>query len=115
VPRYDFNWQTVYYPKPTKLLPKGTRLDLTCVYDNSANNPVNPNPNVPVYWGDQTWEEMDIAFVDLVMPPGLTPQELAASVNPPEPPKADDPKRTQTPYPPPSEPAGSRPGAPQSP
>jgi hypothetical protein len=117
VPRYDFNWQTIYYLEKPRLLPKGTRLDLTCVYDNSANNPTNPNPDVPVYWGAQTWEEMDIAFVDLVMPPGLTPHDLAASTNPPQPPKASDPGPAQgsSPPSPPSDPVGSPPGPPQSP
>ena len=112
VPRYDFNWQTIYYLEKPRLLPKGTRLDLTCVYDNSANNPMNPNPDVPVYWGAQTWEEMDIAFLDLVMPSGLTPHDLAASTNPPPPPKASDLGSAQASSSP--DPAGSHVGAPAS-
>lgn len=58
VPRYDFNWQIVYLLKQPKLLPAGSRIDLVAHYDNSADNPLNPDPTQAVYWGDQTWEEM---------------------------------------------------------
>jgi hypothetical protein len=58
VPRYDFNWQTTYELKEPKLLPKGTRLEYSSSYDNSSQNPANPDPNVEVKWGEQTWEEM---------------------------------------------------------
>ena len=63
VPRYDFNWQTYYeYAKPIAV-PKGSRLVATAHYDNSANNKSNPNPNVEVRWGDQTWEEMQYSGI----------------------------------------------------
>jgi peroxiredoxin len=58
VPRYDFNWQTSYELKEPKLLPKGTRLVYTSVFDNSLLNKANPDPNIEVKWGEQTWEEM---------------------------------------------------------
>jgi hypothetical protein len=58
VPHYDFNWQTWYtFAKPLAV-PKGSRLEATAHYDNSVNNPANPDPKVNVRWGDQTWEEM---------------------------------------------------------
>jgi hypothetical protein len=58
VPHYDFNWQTWYtFVKPLAA-PKGSRLESTAHYDNSANNPSNPNPKVEVRWGEQTWDEM---------------------------------------------------------
>jgi hypothetical protein len=58
VPHYDFNWQTWYtFAKPLAV-PKGSRLEATAHYDNSPNNPSNPNPKIEVHWGDQTWEEM---------------------------------------------------------
>ncbi len=44
--------------------PKGARLDCTAHFDNSANNPNTPDPKEAVRWGDQTWEEMMIGFVD---------------------------------------------------
>jgi peroxiredoxin len=66
VPRYDFNWQSTYrLAKPLKV-PAGTRIDCTAHYDNSAGNPNNPDPTKDVIWGDQTWEEMLIGFVDYV-------------------------------------------------
>ena len=45
-------------------LPAGTRIDCTAVFDNSEDNPNNPDPKSAVYWGDQTWQEMMIGFVD---------------------------------------------------
>ncbi len=64
VPNYDFNWQTTYmYKEPVKVA-QGTRLGLIAHYDNSAKNPRNPNnPPKPVKWGEQTADEMCIAFV----------------------------------------------------
>ena len=58
VPRYDFNWQIVYYLEQPKLLPKGTRVQVTSHWDNSPNNPNNPDPTQTVRWGNQSWEEM---------------------------------------------------------
>jgi hypothetical protein len=58
VPRYDFNWQIVYYLKTPLHLPKGTELHLTAHWDNSPNNKWNPDPSATVRWGDQSWQEM---------------------------------------------------------
>jgi hypothetical protein len=58
VPTYDFNWQTDYIFKQPLKLPKGTKIHATAWYDNSKNNPSNPDPSKEVFWGDQTWEEM---------------------------------------------------------
>lgn len=64
VPRYDFSWQATYrLQKPLKL-PAGTRIECTAYFDNSADNPNNPDPTVAVRWGEQTWQEMMIGFVD---------------------------------------------------
>jgi len=65
VPRYSFNWQLSYYLEQPKLLPKGTRVECTAHFDNSANNPYNPDPAREVLWGDQSWEEMMIGFFDI--------------------------------------------------
>ena len=65
VPHYDFNWQTSYELEQPKLLPKGSRLVYSSSYDNSSQNKANPDPNVEVRWGQQTWEEMlygDVRF-----------------------------------------------------
>lgn len=68
VPRYDFNWQTRYVlAQPRKLLP-GAVIHCRAVFDNSANNLANPDPTQAVGWGDQSWEEMMLGFVDVVLP-----------------------------------------------
>ena len=68
MPRYDFNWQTSYiFSEPLKL-PQGTKLHCTAHFDNSADNPANPDPTKPVRWGDQTWEEMMIGWFDIAVP-----------------------------------------------
>ncbi len=64
VPRYDFNWQSNYRLEKPLHLPAGTRIECTAHYDNSKDNPNNPDPNKTVRWGDQTWDEMMIGFVD---------------------------------------------------
>jgi peroxiredoxin len=64
LPHYDFNWQNTYMLSEPKLLPKGTEIHCVAHYDNSKNNPSNPNPNDTVHWGEQTWEEMMIGYFD---------------------------------------------------
>ena len=58
VPTYDFNWQTEYVFATPLRLPKGSILKSVAHYDNSRENKANPDHTQPVYWGDQTWEEM---------------------------------------------------------
>jgi len=66
MPQYDFNWQTGYGLKQPLRLPKGTVIECTAHFDNSAGNPHNPDPKRDVTWGDQTWQEMMIGFIDMV-------------------------------------------------
>ncbi|MBY0588502.1 redoxin family protein [bacterium] len=67
-PKYDFNWQLGYqYEKPIRM-PKGTKILCNAWYDNSENNPSNPNPNVAVGFGDQTWDEMMIGWFYYAVP-----------------------------------------------
>jgi hypothetical protein len=58
VPKYDFNWQTEYVFAQPLRIPKGSTLKSLAHYDNSKANKANPDPAQDVYWGDQTWEEM---------------------------------------------------------
>ena len=46
-------------------MPKGTVLECIAHFDNSAKNPNNPDPTAAVRWGDQTWEEMMVGWVDI--------------------------------------------------
>ncbi len=62
VPRYDFNWQLRYDLVKPKLLPKGTKMRITAHFDNSEENPNNPDPTQAVKFGLQTWEEMMVGF-----------------------------------------------------
>jgi len=80
VPRYDFNWQLVYYlAKPVKVL-KGTRLLVTAHFDNSANNKFNPDPGATVYYGDMTWEEMMFPFFSVVVDKDVDPRRVVRIV-----------------------------------
>jgi hypothetical protein len=65
VPRFDFNWQSVYRLKRPLPMPAGTRLHCVAHFDNSAGNLNNPDPRAAVFWGDQTWEEMMIGWTDI--------------------------------------------------
>ncbi len=67
VPKYDFNWQLAYKPAEEIELPAGTRLECTAHFDNSPNNPANPNPKAEVRFGEQSWEEMMIGFLDIAI------------------------------------------------
>jgi peroxiredoxin len=64
VPQYDFSWQHTYRLAAPLRLPKGTTLRCVAHFDNSAANPANPNAEETVRWGDQTWEEMMIGYVN---------------------------------------------------
>jgi len=65
VPRYDFNWQNIYLLDEPKRLPESTNLLLEARFDNSAENPLNPDSTKSVHWGDQTWDEMMIGTFTL--------------------------------------------------
>ncbi len=58
VPHFDFRWQETYFLKNQFVLPKGTKLVTTAYFDNSANNPLNPDPTKTIRWGEPSNEEM---------------------------------------------------------
>ncbi|HVK07411.1 MAG TPA: redoxin domain-containing protein [Gemmataceae bacterium] len=68
VPKYDFNWQMKYELTEPRRIPKGSRIDCVAHFDNSRKNPNNPDPSKRVGWGDQTFQEMMIGFVDYYYP-----------------------------------------------
>jgi peroxiredoxin len=70
VPRYDFNWQTNYCLAKPLTLPASFRVDCEASFDNSAANPANPDPSATVRWGDQSFEEMMVAFFEVASPVG---------------------------------------------
>jgi mono/diheme cytochrome c family protein len=68
IPRYDFNWQLRYDLKTPKLLPLGSTVKITAIYDNSAGNRANPDPTKLVKWGPQTVDEMMIGYLEYFVP-----------------------------------------------
>lgn len=68
VQNWDFNWQTSYDFKTPIHLPRGSRVDMEARFDNSSRNPINPNnPPRLVTWGEQTTDEMCIAFLSFTL------------------------------------------------
>ena len=65
---YDFYWQLSYRLAEPRPLKAGTVLQAVAWYDNSKNNPHNPDPDVAVRWGDQTYDEMMVGFFDVAVP-----------------------------------------------
>jgi len=86
VPKYDFNWQLTYELAQPKVLPKGTVIECTAHFDNSANNKYNPDPTKVVHFGEQTWEEMMFGFFDVSVPMNVTAMDIMRG---PAPPKRD--------------------------
>jgi hypothetical protein len=72
VDHWSLNWQLSYkLEKPIQLQP-GTKVKATAWWDNSANNPANPDPSKEVKWGEQSWEEMLVGFFDVAVDPKIT-------------------------------------------
>jgi len=68
VPSFNFNWQTTYYLKTPISIPMGTKVIITAHFDNSARNKYNPDPTRAVRWGDPTYDEMMIGWMEYVVP-----------------------------------------------
>ena len=69
VPHYDFNWQTEYYLAEPRHLAAGTWILCTGGFDNSALNPSNPNAAKRVKWGEQSFDEMFVGFMNVAETP----------------------------------------------
>jgi hypothetical protein len=67
VPRYEFDWQNVYVLKEPKPMPEGTVVRCLARFDNSADNPNNPDPSRVVTFGEQTNDEMLIGYMDVAL------------------------------------------------
>jgi hypothetical protein len=73
VERWDFNWQTFYSLAAPIDVPAGTVIEAIAHFDNSAGNPVNPDPTKNVRFGTESYDEMMIGFVDFVVDDGVRP------------------------------------------
>jgi hypothetical protein len=80
VPKFNFNWQMFYALKNPINIPKGSKLIVTAHFDNSKKNKYNPDPTVPVRWGDPTYDEMMIGWMDIIIdnPLKVVKQDAAA-------------------------------------
>lgn len=58
VPNYHFDWQFLYEYNEPRFIPAGSTLHMTWWFDNSTNNPWNPDPTIDVTYGEATTEEM---------------------------------------------------------
>ncbi|MCH8264692.1 MAG: redoxin domain-containing protein [Proteobacteria bacterium] len=58
IAKYNYNWQLSYTFAEPKFVPEGTKITVVAAWDNSAQNPANPNPDRNVDWGNESWDEM---------------------------------------------------------
>ncbi len=73
---YDFNWQTLYTLAEPLSIPEGTVIECVAHFDNSADNPDNPDPTISVTFGDESYDEMMIGFIDFVVDDGVRPETI---------------------------------------
>jgi hypothetical protein len=68
VGKFNFNWMTnyIYDDDAAPVFPKGTVIHVTAYYDNTKNNPSNPDPEQWVGYGDRTVDEMAHAWMNVV-------------------------------------------------
>jgi hypothetical protein len=64
---YHFHWQMSYKLAEPLPLKAGTELQAIAWYDNSKDNPHNPDSDSAVRWGDQTYDEMMVGFFDVAV------------------------------------------------
>jgi len=70
---YDFNWQTNYVLNEPIPIPEGTIIECVAHYDNSADNEVNPDANKSIRFGQESYDEMMIGFMDFTVENGVRP------------------------------------------
>ncbi len=69
VPKYSFEWQLVYRFQDPVYIEQGSLLTVTAHYDNSPNNPANPDPSRSIRWGDKSEEEMMTSWIEYLDAP----------------------------------------------
>jgi hypothetical protein len=62
VPDYNFSWQTLYQLRQPKRLPAGTKILVNAEFDNSEQNPFNPDPTQKVKYGGRSTDEMLVGY-----------------------------------------------------
>jgi hypothetical protein len=76
VNHYHFHWQLSYRLAEPRFLKAGTRLQAVAWYDNTEDNPHNPDPSVEVRWGGQTYQEMMVGFFDVAVPANMDKEQF---------------------------------------
>lgn len=76
VPHYDYDWQLSYYLERPLKLPKGSAIECTAHFDNSRNNPKNPDAEKTVRFGAQSWDEMMIGYFEVAVDLGVGMKDL---------------------------------------
>jgi hypothetical protein len=76
IPHYDFFWQLSYRLAEPLPLKAGSWIQAVATFDNSKNNPHNPDPESAVTWGEQTWAEMMVGFFDVAVDPRISKQQF---------------------------------------
>lgn len=78
---WDFNWQDSYFFRSPVRLPKGTRIDVEMIYDNSKENRKNPNsPPARVRWGRGSHDEMGSMTLLVVTPTSDAARQIRAAL-----------------------------------
>lgn len=80
VPTYNWHWQLWYNLADAIDLPQGTKIECTAHFDNSPNNPENPDPTKAVIWGQQSWDEMMVGFFNLKFDAKMSAEEVRTPV-----------------------------------
>jgi hypothetical protein len=76
ISHYNFFWQLSYRLAKPIPLKAGTILQAVATFDNSKDNPHNPDPDSAVTWGEQTWAEMMVGFFDVAVDPAIDKQQF---------------------------------------
>ena len=69
---------SIYADDAAPAFPKGTVIQVSAWYDNTKNNPNNPDPDQWVGYGDRTVDEMAHAWMNVVY---LSDAEYKAAVD----------------------------------
>jgi mono/diheme cytochrome c family protein len=87
VPHYNWHWQLWYNLATPIKLPKGSKLECTEHFDNSKDNPENPDPAKTVTWGQQSTDEMMVCMFNISFPAGMSAKDVLSPTRPADVPK----------------------------
>ena len=68
IPEWNPDWQFSYVFRDPPFAPKGSKIRITGWFDNTAENPFNPDPTQWVEDGPQIWDEMMMMATEWIRP-----------------------------------------------